>query len=191
MQTLTINSFSSSLIIYVTLVILVALQRLYELKLSKKHETHLKTLGAVEKFPDHFLYMKLIHIFWLISCFYFSFKVNFPPDILVSFIWFLVLITGQILRWHAIKTLGYRWTARIFILPQVPPVTKGLYLYIKHPNYLGVVLEILALPMIFGLTSVAFIFSFLNGLILFVRIRLEEKALYHQENINESAAGNI
>ena len=63
------------------------------------------------------------------------------------------------------------------ILPGAPVVEDGLFKYVRHPNYLGVVLEIAALPLIVGLWEFALIFSALNGIILYFRIKFEEAML--------------
>ncbi len=63
------------------------------------------------------------------------------------------------------------------ILPEAPPQVGGLYRWIRHPNYLGVVLEILALPLLGGAWMTALVFSLANGLLLRHRIGREEAAL--------------
>jgi len=75
-------------------------------------------------------------------------------------------------------SLGRFWNTRIYILPQHPLVNKGPYRWIKHPNYLIVMMEFIAFPLIFGAYSTALIWSAINFLFLwFVRIPTEEQAL--------------
>jgi methyltransferase len=73
--------------------------------------------------------------------------------------------------------LGARWTTRIIILPGAPLVAAGPYRFLSHPNYAVVVGEIATLPLALGLPGLAAIFSMLNGVILWVRIRAENHAL--------------
>ncbi len=84
---------------------------------------------------------------------------------------------GQALRITAIGTLGKRWSTRVVILPEAPAVRSGIFKWFRHPNYLGVTLELLSLPLMASLFEVSTIFSFLNFVILFFRIRLEERNL--------------
>jgi methyltransferase len=84
---------------------------------------------------------------------------------------------GQALRLIAIRTLGERWTVKVITLPGEPAVAHGIFRYLRHPNYLGVIIEIAALPMLHGAYLTALTFSVLNLLLLRARIRAEERAL--------------
>lgn len=99
------------------------------------------------------------------------------------------LVLGQSLRWAAIETLGSRWTVTIMILPEAPPKAGGLYRYLRHPNYLGVILEIAALPLLGGAWLTALIFTLLNAALLRLRIAREEAALQTAGGYQE-ALGN-
>jgi len=81
------------------------------------------------------------------------------------------------LRVWVIATLGERWTTRIIVLPEAPLVAAGPYRFVSHPNYCVVAAEILVLPLVFGLVWYGVVFSVLNGLVLWLRIRTENAAL--------------
>jgi methyltransferase len=89
----------------------------------------------------------------------------------------IVALGAQALRWWAIGTLGWRWNTRIIVVPGAPPVTGGPYRFVRHPNYVAVVLEIASIPLIHGAWLTALIFSALNVALLAVRIPAEERAL--------------
>ena len=76
-----------------------------------------------------------------------------------------------------LATLGPRWTTRIIVLPGAPLVTGGPFRFVRHPNYVIVVAEIVLLPLAFGLWQVALLFSLANAAVLAIRIRAEERAL--------------
>jgi len=84
----------------------------------------------------------------------------------------------QIGRGWVLAALGSRWTTRIIIVPGAPLVRSGPYRLLSHPNYLIVAGEILVLPLAFGLPLFAVVFSALNALVLWVRIRAEDAALH-------------
>jgi methyltransferase len=84
---------------------------------------------------------------------------------------------GQALRLLAIRTLGWRWSTRVLTVPGEVPVRHGIYRYIRHPNYLGVELEILAAPLVHSAWLTSAVFGTANLLLLRDRIRREEQAL--------------
>ncbi len=171
--------------LYLALVGIIACQRLLELKRARNHEAALKARGGLEMAPNQFVPMRLLHLFWLCGCVVEAFWIKEPPPTIVLPAAALLLL-GQILRLAAMSALGDRWTVRIIALPGVPPVRRGIYRYMRHPNYLGVILEIAALPMIFGCWITALAGSAANALILWIRIQTEEAALEAVSDYEES-----
>jgi len=165
------------LMAYMVLVVAVSAQRVWELGRSKKNTQALLNRGAYEVGAEHYPIMAALHTLWLLSCVAEAFVVGEAPSVLFAAVGLTLLCVGQALRIGAIRTLGPRWTTRIIILPDAPVVASGIFKYIRHPNYLGVILEIAALPMVFGCWRTALGFSAANGALLWVRIRAEEKAL--------------
>lgn len=170
---------------FTALVALVALQRLLEVRTSNRHTEALLARGAVEHAPGHFPAMQLIHTGWLVAMVaeVWLLERSFGP--VLGAIGLTGLLAGQGLRLWARRTLGERWTVRIFTLPGAPAVTGGPFRYLRHPNYLGVVLEIACLPLVHTAWLTALVFSGLNAALLKVRIAAEERAL---EQDNEYAA---
>jgi len=168
---------TASQIFFVTFVALVALQRLAELRLSRRNEKQLRQLGAREHASRHFIAMQLLHTLWLVSVVLevVLLQPAFQPWVCAPAA--LCFGIGQGLRYAAINALGGRWSVRIFTLPGAPPVAKGVYRYLRHPNYLGVVLELAALPLMHSAWRSAVVFSLANAVLLVVRIREEERAL--------------
>jgi len=151
------------LIIFVTLI---ALQRSLELRLSRGHEITLRARGAYERGAGHYPLIVVLHGAWL----YFTLGEGWP-------LWAALFLGGQALRYWAILSLGERWTTRVMVLPGAPLIRSGPYKFLPHPNYLAVVLEIFAAPLMFGAWISASVFTLLNAGVLLVRIRAEERAL--------------
>jgi methyltransferase len=84
---------------------------------------------------------------------------------------------AQGLRWWAVRTLGGRWSTRVIVLPKASPVTGGPYRFLRHPNYLAVIVEMACLPLAWGMWRLAILFTLGNAAILYFRIREEERAL--------------
>jgi methyltransferase len=89
----------------------------------------------------------------------------------------VLVVASQALRWWCIATLGRRWNTRVIVVPGLAPVTGGPYRFLPHPNYVAVVVEGVALPMVHAAWITAVGFTVLNAVLLTVRIRAENAAL--------------
>jgi methyltransferase len=101
----------------------------------------------------------------------------------------VVFVAGQVLRYSAILALGSRWSVKVMTVPNEPPVTTGIYRWLRHPNYLGVVLEIASLPLLHSGFLTAVVFSAWNGYVLGRRVHAEEKALTAAGGYREAFGG--
>jgi methyltransferase len=153
-------------------VALVALQRLAELAVARRNTRRLLARGAVEHGRGHYPLLVALHAAWLASLPLAVAADRWPDPILLGL--YLLL---QPLRVWTICSLGERWTTRIIVLPGAPPVRRGPYRWLAHPNYLIVAAEILLLPLAFGAWRLALLFTALNTLALHIRIRAEDRAL--------------
>lgn len=150
---------------------LVTAQRLGELVLARRNTVRLLARGATESGAGHYPLIVAVHAAWLLGLWLLAW--NRPPDVG----WVAVFLILQGLRVWVISTLGARWTTRIITLPGAPLVRRGPYRLMSHPNYAIVAAEIAVLPIAFGLTTFALVFSLLNAAVLVVRIRSEARAL--------------
>lgn len=159
------------------LLLFVIVQRLLELAISSSNTVHLRRRGAVEYGAGHYPVMVALHAFWLLSCLveWWSSSLSLPGVVVMTA--FLIFCFGQWLRWNVIKTLKRRWTTRVLVLPGAELVKEGPFRFLNHPNYLGVSLELFALPLVGGCWKTALTFGSLNLLLLTYRIRVEERAL--------------
>ncbi len=90
-------------------------------------------------------------------------------------------MVGQAIRLAAIRTLGERWTVGVFTLPSTRRVAGGPYRWVRHPNYVGVAIEITCLPLVHGAVATAVAFSALNAAAMVLRIVAESNALAESE----------
>lgn len=153
-------------------ILLVALQRLFELRHAERNTRTLLARGAVEAGRDHYPLMVALHAAWLVSI-----ALFLPRPATIHWLPLGVFLALQAARLWVIASLGPYWTTRIITLEGAPLVTRGPYRYLRHPNYLIVAGEVAALPLVFGEVRVAAVFSILNALLLAWRIRAEERAL--------------
>ena len=153
-------------------VALVALQRLAELWVARRNTARLLARGAVEHGAGHYPLLVALHAAWLLALVLLVPGDRWPEPVLLGL--FLLL---QPLRLWCIGSLGGRWTTRVIVPPGEPPLRRGPYRWLSHPNYLIVATEILLLPLAFGAWGIALVFSLLNALVLAWRIRVESAAL--------------
>lgn len=162
--------------LYTGLVGLVAVQRLVELRVSRGNERRLRLRGAEEAGAGHYPWMVALHTVFLASCVAEVHLLDRPFVAPLAGIALTGLVAATTLRWWTLRTLGGRWTTRVLVLPGESPVTGGPFRHLRHPNYLAVVLEMAALPLVHAAWGTALLFSAANALLLRVRIRAEEAA---------------
>ncbi len=155
----------------IALLAFVTLQRLSELFWSQRNEARLREMGAVEVGAGHYPVMVGLHAAWLAAMW--TAGWNHP---LVGFFTVLYLIV-QVGRAWVLWTLGRRWTARVLVVPGETLVKRGPYRFLNHPNYVVVGLEIVLLPLALNLQVLAVLFGAANLVMLFWRIRAENRAL--------------
>jgi methyltransferase len=159
------------------LVLLVAVQRLAELRLSSRNARRLLARGGVEAGRGHMPLLVALHVGFLTACPLEVWGLDRPLRWWLAAPALVVLILAQVLRIRAIRALGERWSVRVIVVPGAAPVESGPYRHIRHPNYLAVILEIASIPLIHGAWIAAAVFSALNGAALALRIHVEERLL--------------
>ena len=89
----------------------------------------------------------------------------------------VVFAAGKLLKWWAITTLGPFWTFRIIVVPGTELVRSGPYVYLRHPNYVGVCGELVGVALIAGAPVAGVLGTALFAGLMLVRVRLETRAL--------------
>jgi methyltransferase len=154
----------------------VAIQRVSEVVWAKRNERRLRGRGGVEHGGGHYPAMVALHGAWLVAT---ALESSATPRIRPGVLAGYALL--QPLRYWVIRSLGDRWTTRIFVVPNEESVRRGPYRFVRHPNYAVVVAEIALLPVSLGAPRTATCFTVLNALLMAVRIPAEERALASAE----------
>lgn len=148
----------------------IVVQRLGELVIARRNTARLMARGAYEVGAGHYPVMVALHSAWVLALLVFGWNQPLHMG------WLAFYAVLQVFRVWILGTLGARWTTRIIVLDE-PLVVRGPFRFIPHPNYTLVVLEIIAAPMVLGLTWVALVFTLLNAAMLYHRIGVEDGAL--------------
>jgi methyltransferase len=160
---------------YLLLVLAVAAERVAELAVSQRNLAWSRARSGTEFGAGHYPFMVVLHTGLLAGCLIEAHWRGFLP----ALGWpMLALVAGsQALRWWCIATLGRQWNTRVVIVAGAGRVAAGPYRWFTHPNYLAVVVEGAALPLVHSAWLTALVFTVLNAVLLRVRIGVENRAL--------------
>jgi len=158
-------------ILFISFIILL---RIGELVLAKRNERWLLQNGAVEYGARHYPFIVALHVLFLVSLII-EYVIKQPAGY-SPFLFVLYFLLLAFKAW-VVLSLGKFWNTKIYHITGFPLVKKGPYKYFKHPNYLAVIAEIAIIPLAFHLYFTAIIFTALNAVMLYVRIREENTAL--------------
>ena len=155
---------------------------LAETRVSVTHEQLLRKAGAVRPNGDPYLALALLYPaafvamvgegLWRASQ---SGGVEGGPNWFVSGL--ILFAAGKGLKYWAIASLGVRWTFKVFVIPGRPLVATGPYRYLAHPNYVGLVGELVGTAMMCGAPVAGVIGSLAFGAALWRRVRFESAVL--------------
>ncbi len=167
----------TSALLFTTLILAVGLERLAELVVSKRNAAWSLSRGGVESGQGHYPVMVVLHTGLLLGALAEVWWRRPEFDPAVGFAMLALVLASQALRWWCIASLGHRWNTRVIVVPGLAPVTRGPYRFLSHPNYVAVVVEGFALPLVHSAWITAGLFTVLNAVLLTVRIRVENEAL--------------
>lgn len=161
---------------------IVIVERLLELRISNRNTAALLARGAREHSRAHYPLIVALHICWFASL-----GLLLPRPFVMQ--WWALAAFGvfQAMRLWVMLSIGDYFTTRIITVEGEPLVTRGPYRFMRHPNYLVVAGEVACLPLAFGETAVAVVFSLLNAGLLAWRIRAEDAALASRRRLSPDA----
>jgi methyltransferase len=162
---------------YLVLVAAVALERVAELVVSRRNAAWSLQRGGVEYGASHYPAMVVLHTALLAACLLEVLGAGRPFVPALGWPMLVVVVASQALRWWCITTLGHQWNTRVIVVPGLRLVARGPYRRLRHPNYIAVVAEGIALPLVHSAWLTAVCFTALNAVLLRVRISTENAAL--------------
>ncbi|MFI6733378.1 isoprenylcysteine carboxyl methyltransferase family protein [Nonomuraea sp. NPDC050451] len=162
---------------YLVLIGLVVLERLAELAVARRNLAWARSRGGVEYGRRHYPWIVLAHVALLGAAPAEVWLLGRPFVPLLGWPMLAVVVLAQGLRWWCVGTLGRQWNTRVVVVPGMPLVHRGPYRWLRHPNYVAVVAEGLALPLVHSAWLTALAFAAANAVLLTVRVRVEDAAL--------------
>ncbi|GAA4943451.1 methyltransferase [Nonomuraea thailandensis] len=162
---------------YALLIGLVVAERLAELVVARRNLAWARARGAAEYGRRHYPWIVLAHVGLLAAAPAEVWLLDRPFLPALGWPMLVVVVLAQGLRWWCIRTLGHQWNTRVVVVPGLPLVHRGPYRWMRHPNYVAVVAEGIALPLVHTAWVTALVFTITNAALLAVRIRVEDAAL--------------
>jgi methyltransferase len=160
---------------YALLIAAVAVERVAELVVSQRNLAWSRARGGVEFGARHYPAMVALHGVLLVGALVEASYRPFEP--VLGWPMLAVVLAAQGLRWWCIATLGRQWNTRVVVIPDAARITGGPYRFFSHPNYVAVVVEGIALPLVHTAWVTAVAFTALNAVVLRTRIGVENAAL--------------
>jgi len=164
-------------VFYLILVLAVGVERLAELRVARRNAQWSHERGGREYGGGHYPVMVALHTALLAGCLIEVVLAHrgFVPAL--GWAMLVVVVAAQALRWWCIRTLGPQWNTRILVVPGLPLITAGPYRWLRHPNYVAVIAEGIALPLVHSAWITATVFTAANAMLLTTRVRAEDAAL--------------
>ncbi|KUO12490.1 isoprenylcysteine carboxyl methyltransferase family protein [Streptomyces sp. DSM 15324] len=162
---------------YALVLLAVAAERLAELLVARRNAALTLARAGVEHGRGHYPVMVALHTGLLVCCLLEPALADRPFLPALGWPMLALAVLAQGLRWWCVTTLGPFWNTRVIVVPGARLVAAGPYRFLRHPNYLAVVVEIAALPLVHSAWLTAAAFSLANAALLTVRVRCENTAL--------------
>jgi methyltransferase len=165
-------------IAYLALILATGVERIIELVISTRNARAAIAQGGREYGIRHFPWMVALHTGLLAACFLEAWLLERPFLPWLGWPMLVLVVLSQALRYWCISSLGRQWNTRVIVVPGAGMVSRGPYRWMRHPNYVAVVIEGIALPLVYTSWITAVAFTVLNAVLLLgFRIPVEERAL--------------
>ena len=160
---------------YTVLIGVVAVERIAEMLVAERNRAWSRARGGIEFGGGHYPVMVVLHAALLVGCLVEAVHRPFIPAL--GWPMLVIVVAAQGLRWWCITTLDRQWNTRVLVIPGAARVTGGPYRFFSHPNYVAVIAEGVALPLVHSAWVTAIAFTVLNAMLLTARINVENAAL--------------
>ncbi len=165
----------------------VALLRLWELGFSYRKLVQVRETQGARLIPEPaFPAIVAVHAAWLGGCVLETWLRSHPFPGAIFLPALLAWMAALALRCWVLLVLRERWNVRLIERDGQEVCTAGPYRYLRHPNYLAVIVEIAAVPLLVGAYVTAALGSLANGAVLVWRIRKEEAYLFEVPGYREA-----
>jgi len=162
---------------YLGLLVAVGVGRLLEMRLSRRHQRELQALGFARQPERGFALMVSLHTGVLLAAAVEVLWARRPLIVGLAVPALLAFLLANVLRWWVIRTMAAHWNVNVVNSLALGVVTGGPYRFVRHPNYVAVFVELVALPLVHTAWVTALVATALHAIVLRRRLALEESVL--------------
>jgi methyltransferase len=166
-----------SVYLYLCLLAGVGLLRVVELRISRRHQERMLADGAVRVPEPHFKWIVVVHTGVLVGAALEVVLLKRPFLPVLGTLMFVLFLASNLVRLWVVLALGQLWSVQVMDSTQLGVVTTGPFRFVRHPNYTGVILEMISLPLIHTAWITAAATSAAYSMALSLRVRAEERVL--------------
>ena len=163
--------------LFLGLLLAVAALRIFELRISRRHQDRMASRGACKVKDPYFRWMAMFHTLLLIAA---AAEVVFLHRPLIPALAIPVsalFLGANLVRWWVIRTLGEHWNVQVVDSSRLGFISSGPFRYVRHPNYAAVFVEMIALPLIHTAWITALVGALAHVVILSLRLSVEDPVL--------------
>jgi methyltransferase len=178
-----------SVIAFFGLLVAVALLRIVELQISRRHQQEMIARGAAKVDEPRFRWMVALHTAVLLTAALEVVLLRRPFIPILAAVTFAIFLAANVVRWWVIRTLGNHWNVQVMDSTRLGVISSGPFRYVRHPNYAAVFAEMLALPLIHTAWITAIVGSLAHVAVLSQRLATEERVLLANPEYRATMAG--
>ena len=166
-----------SVVAFLILLGLIGITRLAELGISRRHQQQMALRGVKKRSDAGYVWMVVLHAAVLLSAGLEVVFLHRPLVPIFAALMTVLFLLATALRWWVIRSLGAHWNVEVMASAPMGVVQTGPFRWVRHPNYLGVFVELVTLPLIHGAWITALGAAIGNALVLHHRLSIEEPVL--------------
>lgn len=178
-----------TVIAFLALLVAVALLRLVELRISKRHQRNMVGRGATKVNEPRFRWMVALHTAVLLGSAVEVVFLHRPFIPVLAAGMFVIFLAANAVRWWVIRTLGDHWNVQVVDSTRLGVVTSGPFRFVRHPNYAAVFAEMIALPLIHTAWITALLGAVAHIVVLSQRLSTEEQVLFANADYRAAMSG--
>jgi len=178
-----------SLIAFLALLLAVGFLRIFELRVSRRHQQQMIAGGATKIKDPGFAWIVLLHTAVLIGAALEVILLHRPFIPILSAVMLLIFLSANAVRLWVVRTMGKHWNVQVMNSTSLGVVTSGPFRFVRHPNYAAIFVEIFSLPMIHTAWITAVLGVVGYAVTISQRIAVEEKVLFANPDYRAAMAG--